>query len=436
VLTLTRYQWTVFIAAWLGWGLDILDGLLFNYVAPNAVPTLLHLHLGTAEARSATLFWTGLLTALFLLGWAAGGVIFGPISDRYGRRRTLMLTMLMYAVGTGASAFVTNMGQLIVCRLFASLGIGGEWAAGSAMVAEVVPEASRVEAGALLYTSAPAGLFLATAVNAWVAGGFAKASPATSWRYVLAFGLLPALLAFVVRIFVKEPERWRAAAAEAPPARLAEIFTPALWPRTRSALIMTLTALLMWWSSNAFIPVVASTLGSAEAAARGLSTAATAALNESWKTIATTSFNLGGLLGTLLTVPIARHFGRRAMFGVYFALAAVALMTTFGLDLDSELRLYLYFFVGLTVFGIFGSFTFYLPELYPTRLRATGSGFCYNIGRVVASAGPFLVGSVAAAGKGSPGVVLHALFCVGFVPLIGLLFIRGVVETRGQPMPE
>ncbi len=436
MLKLTRYQWTVFAAAWLGWGFDIFDGLLFNYVAPNAVPTLLGLPLGGAEAKSATLFWTGLLTALFLLGWAAGGVIFGPISDRHGRRRTLMFTMVLYALGTGASAFVTSMGQLIVCRLIASLGIGGEWAAGSAMVAEVVPEESRVEAGALLYTSAPVGLFLATAVNALVAGGFARATPESSWRYVLACGLLPAALAFVVRLYVKEPERWQAAAARAAPARIRELFGPVLWPRTRSALIMTLTALLMWWSSNAFIPVVAATLGSGEAVLRGLDRAATSGLIEHWKTIATTSFNLGGLIGTLLTVPVAKRLGRRPMFALYFVGAAVSIMTTFGLDLPPLTRLYLYFFVGLTVFGIFGSFTFYLPELYPTRLRATGAGFCYNIGRVVASVGPFLVGSIAAAGTGTPQIVLHALFIVGWVPVVGLLFIGLVVETRGQPLPD
>ncbi len=436
MLKLTRYQWTVFAAAWLGWGFDVFDGLLFNYVAPNAVPTLLGITLGSPAARQATLFWTGLLTALFLLGWAAGGVIFGPISDRHGRRRTLMFTMLLYAVGTGASACVTSIWQLILCRLVASLGIGGEWAAGSALVAEVVPEESRVEAGALLYTSAPVGLFLATAVNAVVAGGFAKASPGTSWRYVLASGLLPALIAFVVRAYVKEPERWRAAAANAPPARIVELFRPALWPRTRSALLMTLTALLMWWSCNAFAPVVAATLGQAEAVVRGLDRAATAALVESWKTIATTAFNLGGLLGTLLTVPIAKRLGRRPMFGLYFVGAAAALLVTFGVEMPAETRLYLYFFVGLTVFGIFGSFTFYLPELFPTRLRATGAGFCYNIGRVIASAGPFLIGSVAAAGAGAPRIVLEALSLVGLVPLVGLACLGWVVETRGQVMPE
>jgi len=433
----TRYQWTVLAAAWLGWGFDVFDGLLFNYVAPNAVPTLLGLPLGSPEARSATLFWTGLLTSLFLIGWAVGGVIFGPISDRFGRRRTLMITMVLYALGTAACAFVTDIWQLMACRIIASLGIGGEWAAGAAMVAEVVDDEHRVEAGALLYTAAPFGLFLATGVNALVAGNLMSGDPETSWRFVLLFGLLPAGVAFLVRLFVKEPERWVAAArgGAAPPPRIRELFSPVFWPRTRSALLMTFVALLTWWSCNAFIPVVSASLGQTAAAAAGLDKLATSQLVESWKTIATTSFNLGGLIGTLLTVPFAKRLGRRPMFTVYLAGSALALMATFGLPLPDEVRLYFYFFIGLTVFGVFGSFTYYLPELFPTRLRATGSGFCYNIGRVVAAAGPYVVGTVAAAGAGEPSVILSALFAVAFVPLVGLLCIPWVVETRGQTLP-
>ena len=436
MIKLTRYQWTVLAAAWLGWGFDIFDSLLFNYVAPNAIPTLLGLELGSAAARAETLYWTGVLTAIFLLGWAAGGVLFGPISDRFGRRKVLMWTMVMYAVGTAACAMVTNIEQLILCRIVASLGIGGEWAAGCALVAEVVPEDQRVEAGALLYTSAPLGLFLATGVNSWLAGNLLSDNPEFSWRVVLLFGLVPAAFAFVVRLFIKEPERWKSIAATAAPARLREIFSPELWPRTRSALLMTLVALLMWWSCNAFIPVVSANLAQAEAALQGLDRNAASILIESWKTQATTFFNIGGLIGTLLTIPIAKKLGRRPMFAIYFAGSAIALMSTFGLDLEPQTRLYMYFFVGLTVFGIFGSFTFYLPELFPTRLRATGSGFCYNIGRVIAAGGPFLVGSIAAAGAGDPSVVLRTLFMVGFVPVVGLLLMRWVIETRGQAMPE
>ncbi len=211
VIRLTRYQWTVFIAAWLGWGFDIFDGLLFNFVAPNAIPTLLDLPIGGDAAKTALASWTGILNSLLLLGWAAGGVLFGPISDRFGRKRVLMMTMVLYALGTASCAFVTDMWQLVICRIVASLGIGGEWAAGSAMVAEVVPEDQRVEAGALLYTSAPLGLFLATFVNSQVAGNWFAHDPAVSWRYVLMFGLVPAAVAFIVRAFVREPERWASA---------------------------------------------------------------------------------------------------------------------------------------------------------------------------------------------------------------------------------
>jgi MFS family permease len=436
MLRLTRYQWTVFAAAWLGWGFDIFDGLLFNFVAPNAIPTLLDVPIGGPEARAALPYWTGILNSLLLLGWAAGGVLFGPISDRFGRKRVLMLTMLLYAFGTAACAFVTEMWQLIICRIIASLGIGGEWAAGSSMVAEVVPEDQRVEAGALLYTSAPLGLFLATFVNSEVAGDWFAHDPAMSWRYVLLFGLIPAAVAFVVRSFVREPERWTAATAHAAPARLREIFAPGVRARTASALIVTLVALITWWTCNAFLQALANSLAGAEAVTRGLDATATGALKQEWIKLATTSFNWGGLIGTLLTIPIAKHLGRRKLFAIYFACSALAVMLTCGLEMPSETRLYLWFFIGLTVFGIFGCFPFYLPELFPTRLRSTGSGFCYNIGRVVTAGGVFAVGAIAQGAKGDPTVFLSTLFMIGFVPIVGLLLLPWVVETRGERMPD
>jgi predicted MFS family arabinose efflux permease len=436
MIKLTRYQWTVFFAAWLGWGFDIFDGLLFNFVAPNAIPTLLDLPIGGEAAKQALPYWTGILNSLLLLGWAAGGVIFGPICDRFGRKRVLMLTMLIYALGTASCAFVTEMWQLVLCRIIASLGIGGEWAAGSAMVAEVVPEESRVEAGALLYTSAPFGLFLATFVNAEVAGEWFAHDPAMSWRYVLLFGLLPAAIAFIVRLFIHEPERWASAAATAAPARVREIFSPAMRARTVSALIVTLVALITWWTCNAFIQSLANTLAGAEAVTRGLDATATAALKQSWIKLATLCFNWGGLLGTLLTIPLAKFLGRRIMYAIYFTCSAAALLATFGLDLPSETRLYMYFFIGLTVFGVFGSFTFYLPELFPTRLRSTGSGFCYNIGRVVTAGGVFAVGAIARSAQGDPAIIMRTMCTIAIVPIVGLLLLHWVVETRGQKMPD
>lgn len=436
MLGLTRYQWLVLFAAWLGWGFDIFDGLLFNYVAPNAVPTLLGLDIGSPEAKKATLYWTGVLTSILLLGWAAGGVLFGWVSDRIGRTKTLMLTMLLYSLGTAACAFAQNMEMLIFFRIIASLGIGGEWAAGAAMVAEVVPENKRVEAGALLYTSAPMGLFLATFVNAEVAGNWFAHTPETSWRYVFLFGLIPAAAAFAVRLFVKEPERWQRVAATSKPPKLSELFTPQIVAFTRSGFLMAVVALLTWWSCNAFIPVVSSGLARANAEALGLGTADTLKMVESWKTWATTYFNLGGLIGTLLTIPASKLLGRKKMFAIYFVISSLAVFGTFGLDLAPETRLYGYFVIGLSVFGVFGSFTYYLPELFPTRLRGTGAGFCYNIGRIIAAGGPFLVGSIASQGANAATSALGVLFYVGFIPLLGILLMPWVVETKGRVLAD
>jgi MFS family permease len=434
LLDMNRYQWTVLFAAWLGWGFDVFDGLLFNYVAPNCVPTLLGLPLGSAAAKAATLRWGGILTSILLLGWAAGGILFGQIADRIGRTRTLMLTMLLYALGTAACAGATNIWMLIGFRVVASLGIGGEWAAGAAMVAEVVPEKRRVEAGALLYTSAPAGLFLATFANFQIAGVAFKGDPETSWRYVFLCGLVPAAVAFVVRLFVREPERWKQAAAGTQHPRIAELFKPGMRHLTLSGFSMAVIALIGWWAVNAFIPTVSTGLAQATAKGQGLDRAATLALVENWKALATNVFNLGGLIGTLLTIPAAKLMGRRKMFGIYYALSALAIFATFGFDHPPVTRLYMYFFIGLTVFGVFGSFTYYLPELFPTRLRGTGAGFCYNVGRVIAAGGPFLVGTIASRGADALTTAMQALFWVGAVPLLGVLLLPLVVETKDRAL--
>ncbi len=358
--------------------MDIFDGLLFNFVAPNAVPSLLGLTIGSPEAKAATLYWTGLITALLLIGWAIGGIGFGKICDRIGRSRTLLLTMLPYSIGTFACAFAPTMGSLNVCQLLASLGIGGEWAAG-----------------------APMGLFLATAVNSLIAGQWLAGQPETPWRFVFLSGLLPAAVAFGVRSLVHEGKRWQQISTFSAAPRLRELFSPAYRRSTASVFEMALVALV-----------------------------------EHWKTTITSSFNIGGLIGTLLTVPIAQVLGRRWMFGLYFLLSAAAMLLGLGSHLPADLAAWswLYFAIGVSVFGIFSSFTFYLLELFPTRLRATGSGFCYNAGRLLTAAGPLLAGTIAARKADSLSGAFEALRLVGFVPLIGILLLPLVIETRGRAL--
>lgn len=436
LLGLNGYQWAVIFAAWLGWGFDVFDGFLFNFVATNCIPSLLHLTPGTKPTMLQTVYWTGIGTSILLIGWAVGGILFGKVADRIGRTKTLMLTMLVYAAGTSACALAPSLTWLFVFRFISSLGIGGEWAAGASLVAEVVPEKRRVEAGALLYTSAPFGLFLAAFVNKMIAGDILKASPDLSWRYVMACGLIPAVFAMIVRLFVKEPERWKNAAEGSTRGRVRELFRSENIRITISGLIPSVVVLVTWWSCNAFIQVVVSNMAIAHAQSLHFDKLATLALKQDWISRGSNWFNFGGLLGTLLTIPIAKRFGRRAMFGIYLVLSSAAILTAFGFNWPAETQLLLYFPIGLTIFGVFGSFTFYLPELFPTRLRATGSGFCYNIGRIITAIGPILVGNYASAGLDASAAAKHAIFIVGFVPIVGLILLPWIIETKDKMLED
>ncbi len=259
----TRYQWTVLFAAWLGWGFDVFDGLLFNYVAPNCVPTLLGLPIGSAEAKQATLFWTGLLTSILLLGWAVGGVIFGLVCDRIGRTRTLLITMLLYAVGTAACALCAE--YLVAGRVSASSPRSASAGSG--------PRAPRWSPRLCRRRSAWRRARCCTRPRPWGCSSPPSSTcrwPATgsptarksSWRYVFLFGLLPAARG-IRRAAVRE-----GAGALAEPggrarrSRISELFTPghpAVY--TVSGFLMAVTALLTWWSCNAFIPVVSERAG-------------------------------------------------------------------------------------------------------------------------------------------------------------------------------
>lgn len=409
---MTRYQWVVLFAAWLGWGFDVFDGLLFNFVAPVCVPRLLAVPAGDPAVSRVT----GAITAALLIGWATGGILFGFITDRLGRSRTLLITMLTYAIATAACALADSVWTLTAFRFVAALGIGGEWAAGASLVAEVVPERRRIAAGALLYTSAPLGIFLASLVN----DIFTKridalaAQPDLAWRLVFLSGLVPAAFALWIRRRVREPDVWQRERGAVP--QLAELFAPGLRRATLGGLAMSLVTLVTWWGTNAFLPFVLTFLAGPNA------TPATAA---GAITYGTTLFNVGGLVGTFGTIPLA-HLGRRPLFALYFAGGAAAIWLTFALPWDAVTRMRLLFFDGLTVFGVVGSFSFYLPELFPVRLRGTGSGFCFNTGRYLAALGPFLVGQALAAAP----TPMDAIRWMALVPLAGLLLVPFIVETH------
>ncbi len=436
LLGFSAYQWLVIAAAWAGWGFDVFDALLFNFVAASCIPTLLHLPLGSAAAHSATLLWTGIITSALLLSWATGGVLFGWLADRIGRKGALFATIALYALGTALCAAATNIAQLIVFRTLAGLGIGGEWGIGASLVAEAVPEQRRVQAGVIMQTASPLGIVLAGAVNYLVAGAWFGSDPHTAWRYVFLAGLAPMLVALLVRAFLRESERWQASGAPRSPPHPRQLFAPALLRATASGAFVAVTAVLTWWACNAFIPLLGGTLAAEAAARAALTPAAARQLAAAWQAHASNAFNFGGLLGALAAVPLAHLLSRRALFASYFGFGAVAIALTFGLSIEPQTRLALLFLVGAGVYGVFGVLTFYLPELFPARLRATGAGFCYNVGRLFAAAGPVAVGMVSAAAGGSSGTLMAILFWVALAPLAAALLVPlVVVETRGRELP-
>jgi MFS family permease len=316
------------------------------------------------------------------------------------------------------------------------LGIGGEWGIGATLVAETVPENKRVTAGVILQSSSPLGIVLASTVNYWIAGVWLADSPQTSWRYVFLAGLAPVVVAILIRLFIRESSQWaHVGASRTKPPSPRELFSPDVVKLTISGAGVAAVIVVTWWACNAFVPLLGSTLALEHAAQVGLAPDASRLLAETWKARGSNAFNLGGLLGSFAAIALARFMGRRPMFVVYFLYSALMLFVTFGFDLAPATRLVMLFLVGVGVYGAFGPVPFYLPELFPVRLRATGAGFCYNIGRVIAAAGPLFVGMISARAGGSSAVLGDTLLWVGIVPLVAALTARFfIVETRGQAL--
>jgi MFS family permease len=423
---LTRKSIAALVAAWFGWGFDVFDALLFSYVAK---PTFASLLPGATDAEVN--LGLAVLSSLFLVGWATGGILFGRITDRLGRTRTLLFTMVVYSVATAACALAPNVWMLGLFRVVASLGVGGEWAAGASLVSESLPDRYRVWGGALLFTASPMGLVLANLVNQEIVLGAFAGDPDVGWRVAFAVGLVPAVFAFTIRLFVREPERFvtlthapGGGAASEPRGRVRELFHPRFRRRTWTGLALATVALILWWGVGVFLPKLlpdwahAAGLGAAEAKAF-------AAQGNDF-------FNVGGVVGALLTAPLSLWLGRRATLGVYFLAGFGLLWWTFRFAHSADARLALLFALGCAIFGIFGVFAFYLPELFPTRLRGTGAGFCYNTGRYLAAAGPLLTGSLSVAGT----TLAEAMSYIGFFAIAGFLVLPFSIETRGRPLED
>lgn len=409
---LTGYQWLVLAVAWLGWVFDSMDATIYAQVMSPALSDLLGAR-GTPENVGR---YGGIIFAIFVVGWALGGVTFGVLADYLGRARTLVITILIYAVFTALAGLSHSWWQLGIYRFLTALGVGGEWAAGAALVAEVWPESLRVKGAGLLQSAWGVGFFLAAALNLLLAH--------YSWRVMFFVGIVPAAVALLIRLRVHEPERWqeahRAAAREPRRLTLAELFTPQTWRDTLVGTGLAFVAVVGLWGATNWTPALITEL----LRPQRLDSAAIARQ----VSYAVMSLNIGAIAGYLVCPLIAEWWSRRGAFLLMMVGSAVSLPVAFLLPSTYSHVLLALPALGFFSNGIFSGFPVYLPEIYPTRIRTTGAGFCFNAGRILAAGGPLLTGWLVV----QLGTFARAASAMAFVYVAGLLVLVFARETRGQ----
>jgi MFS family permease len=408
---LSGYQRLVLLVAWLGWIFDSMDATIYNLVLTPALKELL----GSGNSTENVGWYGGIILAIFLFGWAVGGVAFGIIADYLGRARTLVITILIYAVFTGLAGFSHTWWELALYRFMTALGIGGEWAAGATLVAEVWPESLRVKGAGLLQSAWGAGYFLAAGVYLWLSS--------YGWRVMFFVGLVPALVALLVRLKVREPEKWTEAKATTKTRlTLWELFTPTHRRDTVVGAALAFVAVFGLWGATNWTPSLINEL----LGPRHLDAAAVSRM----VSYAVMSLNAGAIIGYFAFPFFAEWLGRRPAFLLMLLGAAITLPAMFHVPRSYTTVLLILPVLGFFTNGIFSGFPIYLPELFPTRIRATGAGFCFNAGRVLAASGPFLTGLLVV----HLGTFGRAASAIALIYVLGMLVLVFARETKGQKL--
>ncbi len=421
---LSRNQIHSFLTAWGGWILDGMDSFIYALVLVPALRELLP-RSGIAATPANIGYYGGILFALFLVGWGMA-LLWGPVADRYGRVFTLMLTIVCFSAFTFLSAFATNIWVLAAFRLFAGIGIGGEWALGATLISEEWPEDRRTFGAGMMHTGYYFGFFLAALANYFVGSRY-------GWRWMFVVGGVPALLLTVIRGGMHEPGRWenkRNLTGEQWTMRrsFAEIFSSRYRVRTILNLMYQLVSTIGLWAGTVYVPTAITYL-----AARAGHTAFQAARMASY---GTGILSIGTILGALSVPAIADRLGRRANQAIFYSLMLAVIVVTFGYVFYLQTDALKWFMVCLFFLGVGGAnytvYSFWMPEQYDTECRASALSFGQNVGRFAGAFVTFLVGAGVRHFQ-TLGIPV-ALTAVAF--FIGLCLLPFGVETKGKPLPS
>jgi MFS family permease len=430
-ISINRSAQRALIASWMGWMFDGYEGFALVLVMTPAM----HQLLPPDRVPSASIYAGGLLAAT-MMGWAVGGVTAGVLADYVGRRRTLMLSVLCYAVFAGLTAISWNYWSMLICRFFTGIGLGAEWGPGAAIVAEFWPTASRGRAGGALHAAYGVGLLVASGI--WALLNLLGPS---SWRLMFIIGILPAFLLLYVRRQVDEPALWVAANHDRREARrrlgtggsspedqalaqftLFHVFSnPLLRRRVAYLLLMSIASVVGFWSTASWVPEYAAQI-SAQTSGQSHLSASSAAL----------IFSTGSIVGYIVLGLLADSLGRKPTIWSYYLGALIVSLCLFLLARDRYFVLILVAASGFFTNGQFAWMTVYLPELFPTRVRGTAMSLVFDGSRFIAGMGPLLAGWLIASlgGIGTAAATMSLIYLIGLIvtPFAG-------PETKGRPLP-
>jgi MFS family permease len=406
----TRTQWLILVLASAGWVFDVFEGQIFNITREQLLRDL-----SPSVATDAARFYGDVFLGVFLVGGAFGGIGFGALADRWGRRSVLVLTILTYSVFSGLTAFAQELWQVAVLRFLVAIGVGGEWSVAAAMVAEAFPARGRAQAGSVFHATSILGTWLA-GLAGWMVGAH--------WRYAYLLGLLPALLIGCMRMTIVEPGTGMKAATQT--GRVRELLGDPCW-RRRALLGLLLAAIGLgtFWG----ITIEGQRLAQDRFIRDGMpANDAQGNAKLAYAFVETT----GGGLGLLSFGPLAARWGRRYTFLAFHAAAlAVVPLTCYAPNSAGQLLALLPLY-GFCTLGLHAGYAIYFPELFPTRLRATGAGLCFNGGRLAAAIVLVFSGWL----KEQPGIDTRlAVTLLSSLFLVGIVLLWFLPETKDQPLP-
>ncbi len=440
---LDRYHWFVFAMASLAWLFDCLDQQLFILARNFAMESLLPP--GTDPGKYGTY-----ATAIFVAGWATGGLIFGSMGDRIGRAKTLTLTVLMYSVFTGLSALSKGWIDFAIYRFLTGLGVGGVFGLAVALIADGLPDRSRAGALGTLQALSAVGNITAGIISMWVGGLVAAKSipPDWSWKIMFLIGALPAFMCVFLQMRLKEPEKWVKAreagrAAGVKFGSYTSLFGDVRWRRPAIfGMILSVAGVIGLWGIGFFAPELVGPVIERSLREQNLPLAEIAGAKARWVGINSIVQNLGAFVGMLAMTKLAQRLGRKPAFAIAFVLALLATVGFYQF-FNGKGDIWMSAVMGGCQLALFAGFAIYLPELFPTRLRSTGTSFCYNVGRFVAAFGILQTASIkawASTGAVTPSEKIdafrNAASYMSVIFLLGLVALFFLPETKGRPMPE